>query len=71
MNKKFLADVMLGRLARWLRVLGYDTLYSRKGIDSLLVVQAFREDRIVLTRNAKIYSKIDPEIALFIHFWTF
>ena len=42
MEKRFLADVMLGRLARWLRVLGYDTIYSRKGIESVLVVKAFR-----------------------------
>ena len=26
---RFLADVMLGKLARWLRMLGYDTAYDR------------------------------------------
>lgn len=71
MEKRFLADVMLGRLARWLRVLGYDTLYIRKGIDSLLILQAYREARIILTRNSKIYKKIGPERALFIHFDNF
>ena len=66
-----MADVMLGRLARWLRAIGYDTIYSRKSIDSLLIVRAYREDRIILTRNAKIYKKIGPEKALFIHFDNF
>jgi uncharacterized protein with PIN domain len=71
MEKSFLADVMVGRLARWLRVLGYDTLYTRKGIDSPLVVRAYKEDRIILTRCSKIYKKIGPERAVFIHFDNF
>lgn len=71
MENKFLADVMLGRLARWLRILGYDTIYTRKGIDSLFIVRAYREDRIILTRNSKIYKKIGPERSLFIHFDNF
>jgi uncharacterized protein with PIN domain len=71
MEYRFMADVMLGRLARWLRVLGYDTLYTRKCIDSLHIVQAYREDRIILTRNSKIYKKIGPERALFINFDNF
>ena len=68
MEITFLADVMLGRLARWLRVLGYDTIYSRKTIDSILMVKAYREDRIILTRDAKLFKRISPERALFIHF---
>ncbi|MGA1791980.1 MAG: Mut7-C RNAse domain-containing protein, partial [bacterium] len=61
MEKRFLADFMLGRLARWLRVLGYDTIYSRKGIESVLMVKAYREDRIILTRNTRLFKRIDPE----------
>ncbi len=37
MKERFLADCMLGRLAKWLRILGYDTLYYRsrgKGVTS-------------------------------------
>ncbi len=71
MENRFLADVMLGRLARWLRVLGYDTLYTRRGIDSLLIVRAYKDARIILTRNSKIYKKIGPERSLFIHFDNF
>ena len=40
---RFVADVMLGRLARWLRALGHDTLYFRDAPDSRLLGSALRE----------------------------
>lgn len=48
----FFADVMLGRLARWLRILGYDTLYQREIEDADLIQQALEEGRILLTRDS-------------------
>ncbi|MCI4626948.1 MAG: Mut7-C RNAse domain-containing protein [Candidatus Magnetoovum sp. WYHC-5] len=36
-DMKFAADAMLGRLTRWLRILGYDTFYERDINDSHLV----------------------------------
>lgn len=48
---RFIADSMLGRLARWLRLLGYDTLYCRDIPDGDLLKIAMREDRIILTRD--------------------
>ncbi|MBN1921545.1 MAG: Mut7-C RNAse domain-containing protein [Anaerolineae bacterium] len=47
---RFIADAMLGKLARWLRLLGYDTLYSQEN-DSLIAHRARSEGRIVLTRD--------------------
>lgn len=48
---RFMVDVMLGRLARWLRVIGYDAAY-REGIDDGdLVRLAIDESRILLTRD--------------------
>jgi uncharacterized protein with PIN domain len=67
MEKRFLADVMLGRLARWLRILGYDTLYARKGIDSVLMVRAHGEGRLILTRDSRLYKKLGPQRSFFIH----
>ena len=51
---KFIADSMLGRLARWLRLLGYDTLYYPHIEDSILLRIAREDSRILLTRDARL-----------------
>lgn len=51
---RFLADVMLGRLVRWLRALGYDTVYDRAMDDPALADLARREGRILLTRDVEL-----------------
>lgn len=48
---KFIASRELGRLARWLRILGYDTLYRHDNNKSALIIAALRDDRVVLTRS--------------------
>lgn len=48
---RFMADAMLGRLARWLRILGYDTAYEKVITDEALIERAIREDRWLLTRD--------------------
>jgi uncharacterized protein with PIN domain len=42
---------MLGRLARWLRILGYDTSYEAHVEDAVLVRRALEEQRVILTRD--------------------
>jgi hypothetical protein len=56
----FLADSMLGKLARWLILLGYDASYAQvKGQSDLeLLERAHREGRVFLTRDTKI-----PDVA--------
>lgn len=50
----FLADEMLGRLAKWMRILGYDTRYVSGIPDSDVVTQAESEGRIILTRDTRL-----------------
>ncbi len=50
---RFLCDQNLGRLARWLRILGFDAEYLRRW-DPGRVERAVGEGRIVLTRNSRI-----------------
>ena len=54
LRPRFVADVMLGRLARWLRALGYDTAYVRDAPDRQLLGLALREDRRLLTRDVAL-----------------
>jgi len=42
---------MLGRLARWLRLLGYDAAYWRDGSDEALIAAAKADNRLILTRD--------------------
>lgn len=48
---KFICDDNLGRLAKWLRILGYDTLFYPAISDRELVKKALTEGRIILTRD--------------------
>ncbi len=61
---RFVVDTMLGRLARWLRALGYDTLYpgptpGRAG-DRRLLQLARAEDRILVTRDRMLARLAEP-----------
>ncbi|HSA95130.1 MAG TPA: Mut7-C RNAse domain-containing protein [Acidobacteriota bacterium] len=53
----FVADCMLGRLAKWLRILGFDVVYFSKAEDRELVAIARREGRILLTRDTGLIEK--------------
>jgi len=49
---KFLCDRMLGTLAKWLRIYGYDTFYADNGMDDAkLLEMSKKENRILITRD--------------------
>lgn len=54
---RFIADVMLGKLARWLRILGYDVLYDPKAEDETLVALAVNDGRILLTKDRHLVER--------------
>lgn len=51
---KFVADHMLGSLARWLRMMGYDTIYDKSKDDPDLAKLARAESRFILTRDKEL-----------------
>ena len=54
---RFLADAMLGKLTRWLRIIGHDTVYLPSLNDSELIALAHVEGRTILTRDADLYQR--------------
>ena len=63
---KFFADVMLGTLARWLRILGYDTSYENSIDDDELIMRCMNEGRVALTRDRRLARRRLLEKCLFI-----
>lgn len=54
---RLLADGMLGRLAKWLRMLGYDTAYDNAATDPELARRARAEGRVLLTRDQALAAR--------------
>ena len=48
---KFITDVNLGKLAKWLRILGYDTVFYPGNVDRDFQKRAVNESRVALTRK--------------------
>lgn len=54
---RLLADVMLGSLARWLRILGFDTVYDNRIRDGEIARRCAAEDRLALTRDRRLVER--------------
>jgi len=54
---RFIADGMLGKLTRWLRMLGHDVDYYKAAEDKKLIFLADSENRILLTCDLELYQQ--------------
>ncbi len=54
---KFIADVMLGKLAKRLRLLGFDVLYSSAFSDNEVIRLSLEQDRCILTRDRALAQR--------------
>jgi uncharacterized protein with PIN domain len=53
----FLADGMLGKLTRWLRMLGQDVEYTESMADKMLIQKAKKSSRVLLTRDLQLFQR--------------
>lgn len=56
-HPKYLTDATLAKLAKWLRILGYDTSVYPKEAGRAMLRLAQDEDRIVLTRRGDMIER--------------
>lgn len=56
-NPRFIADVHLGRLARYLRMMGFDVLYKNDFNDKEIVTLSLSERRAILTKDSGILKR--------------
>lgn len=54
---QFILTPELGRLAKWLRILGFDAVYFPRPNFPALLIQALRDSRVILTRNSRFIDK--------------
>jgi len=54
---RFICDEQLGKLARWLRILGQDVIYRNYFPDKDLIASAEQEGRVILTRDSHLEGK--------------
>ncbi len=66
MQERFAADRNLGKLVKWLRILGYDTLSERGDADRDFLRRAAEDGRIVLTRNRDLARRVQPASLVFV-----
>ncbi len=63
---KFIVDCMLGKLAKWLKILGFDAVFFSKIEDPELLALAHKEGRILLTRDNGLIERSRDIQTLFI-----
>ena len=63
----FVADCTLGKLAKWLRLAGFDTLYDKKPPDFWRIVKSAQsQDRFILSRTQRVIRHLKDTQGIFI-----
>ena len=57
MEMKFIVDHNVGKLAKWLRIMGYDARFFEGSNDSQMITIALAENRVILTRDTQIMRR--------------
>ena len=57
---RFACDVMLGRTAKWLRMLGFDAFYDNKAADADLKKLCLEGNRVLLTKDVALHESMPP-----------
>ncbi len=60
----FIVDTMLGTLAKWLRILGFDTIYEAGMDDDEILKLATEENRIIISRDRELCGRKPGSIFL-------
>jgi uncharacterized protein len=63
---RFAADVMLGKTAKWLRMLGIDTYYDNHASDEALKQLCLKENRILLTKDVALHEAMPSGTSLLV-----
>lgn len=53
---KFIVDGMLGKLAKWLKILGFDVIFLNRAADDEILRRARNEKRVLLTRDHQLFA---------------
>jgi uncharacterized protein with PIN domain len=56
-SSKFIVDHNVGKLVKWLRMMGYDTLFFNGDNDSHMIALAYNEGRVILTKDTQIMKR--------------
>jgi len=56
-NLKFIVDNNVGKLAKWLRIMGYNARFFEGSTDSQMIAIALAENRVILTRDTQIMRR--------------
>jgi uncharacterized protein with PIN domain len=57
MEPKFIVDNNVGKLAKWLRIMGYDALLFMEEDDGKMVKVAMAQNRVILTKDTQIMRR--------------